>query len=177
MEMPTPIKVWTKEEASRALEVCKNELPELYLPLLLTLHLGLRKGEAIGLKWSDVDIVTGTIKVQRSYDGPTKNGRPRKLKLSRKLALELEKYYVIGEDNFHIFERCELNYHLRKLCKLAEVPKISWHQLRHYFASSALEAGVSPRLVQEVLGHTQLSTTINLYWSLFDTKIDLDFLP
>jgi len=171
------IKCWTKPEAEKALEVCKEEMPWLYLPLLVTLHTGCRRGEFVGLIWSDIDFVKGTIKIQRSYFGPTKTGKPRVIPISNKLALELEKHYIVGQEDQVVYNGGDLNYHIHKLCDLAKVRKISWHGLRHSFATLALEAGVSPRQVQAILGHASLSVTLDLYWNLFSEKVDLGFLP
>lgn len=177
MSMPSEVKCWNREEAEKALKFCKEELPEMYLPLLVTLHTGIRKGELCGLKWEDIDWINGRIKIKRSYDGPTKNGKPRTIPISNKLAFLLEKYYNVGDEKKPLFEGGDLNYHLHKICRLAGVKKISWHQIRHTFSSLALESGVSPRLVAELLGHSSVSITLSMYWSLIDDKIDLGFLP
>lgn len=175
--LPQKVKCWTKDEAVHALDVCKEKYPEYFLPLLLTLHTGMRKGELCGLKWSDVDWIKGRIKVQRSYDGPTKNGKGRTIPISKRVADLLERCYIIGEEEKPVIDRIDLNYHLKKLCRLAGVRVISFHGLRHSYSTLALEAGVSPRQVQAVLGHSSLTTTLNLYWDKFDEDIDLDFLP
>jgi len=173
----TEPKCWTREEAKKALEVCKSEYPEMYLPLLLTLHTGIRKGELCGLTWEDVDWLKGTLKIARSYDGPTKSGKSRIIPISRPLANYFERCYIIGQDNCPIFEGGDLNYHLKKICRLARVKVISWHGLRHTFGTLALEDGVSPRLVQFLLGHSTLSTTLNIYWNLTKEEVDFKFLP
>lgn len=177
LSMPSEIKCWNKDQAYEALCTSQDHYPELYLPLLLTLHTGIRIGEMRGLKWGDVDWIGGRIRIQRSDDGPTKTGKPRTVPLSDTLALRLEKYYIVGVDNKRICDAMDFNYHLKKVCKLAEIPTISWHGLRHTFATIALEAGTSPRQVQACLGHASLSTTLDLYWQLTGEKIDLGFLP
>jgi len=178
MEMEPEPKAWSKAEAEKALEVCKEEMPWFYLPLLVTLHSGIRKGEWTGLRWSDINFIKGTIKIQRSYDGkPTKNGKSRIIPISTKLALELEKHYIVGQEDKVVYNAGDLNYHLHKLCDMAKIRRISFHGLRNTFASLALEAGVSPRIVSNILGHAHVGITLQYYWSLFSEKVDLGFLP
>ncbi len=178
MSIPSEVKCWDKTQAQKALRVCQEELPELYLALLLTLHTGLRIGEAKGLKWGDIDIFGGNIKVMRSYEGPTKSGKPRVIPFSDKLATLLEQYYIIGHDDRHVCTDFDWNHCLRKLCAKADIPKISWHGLRHSYATLALRAKVDPRLVQDLLGHSNLTTTLNLYWHVTDKNIDVGlFVP
>jgi integrase len=62
--------------------------------------------------------------------------------------------------------------------KLRELGDISFHSLRHTFATLALEAGTSPKLVQQALGHKSLQTTLDTYWNAVqDGMTDFGFLP
>jgi site-specific recombinase XerD len=67
---------------------------------------------------------------------------------------------------------------LRRLMKKAGIEENgrTWHSLRHSFATLALEAGRSPKLVSLCLGHTKLSTTLDCYWSASREKLDTSFL-
>ncbi len=172
-----PAKAWTKDQCSKALNVAKSVDPELYKLMIVTLHTGMRKGEVFGLRWKDVDLMSGKIKISHSYDGPTKSGKPRTVPMSAVVEKILSNDYTIGSEDEHCFRRFDPNLRLEALCRLAKVPVISWHGLRHTFATLALESGVSPRLVASTLGHTRLSTTLDLYWNLTGEEINLEFLP
>jgi integrase len=52
----------------------------------------------------------------------------------------------------------------------------TFHTLRHTFATLALEAGRSPKLVSTTLGHASLATTLNIYWNSSGESLDLGFL-
>ena len=171
------VKAWTREEAKKAIEACRHLDPEFYPILMFALNTGMRKGEIFGLHYRDVDFVRGKIKVQRSYDGPTKNGKSRVIPMTDAVALLMEKGYPVGQDTEKLFKEMDVNYKLTRLCKWAEVSRIPFHGLRHTFASFLLEDGVSPKKVQKLLGHSHVSTTVDLYWHTEDEDIDLNGLP
>lgn len=173
----TEAKALTKEQAMLLLEETKGS--ELHLPVLLALHTGMRRGEVFGLKWADVDIFHGTIKVQRSYDGPTKNGKTRLVPISlllEKVLLDKIPMKADNSDKPVVPKKFDPNPGLRAACRRAGIPVFNFHALRHTFATLALEAGRSPKKVQQVLGHSALSTTLNIYWSVSQEKMDLEFL-
>jgi len=170
------IKAWTKEEAEKALSVAKAFDSGLYKMMLVTLHTGIRKGELFGLTWEDVDFLNSRVNVQRSWDGPTKSGRPRSIPMSKEVEEVLLSCYNVG-DTGKCFRACDPNDRLKRICKISEVREISWHSLRHTFATLALEARRSPKEVADVLGHANVSTTLDLYWSSTGRDMNLDFLP
>ena len=173
----TETKALTKEQAKLLLEETKGS--ELYLPTVLALHTGMRRGEVFGLKWADVDIFQGTIKVQRSYDGPTKNGKTRFVPISLTLEKVLLDKIPMKADNSNkpvVPKNFDPNPGLRAACRRAGVEPINFHALRHTFCTLALEAGKSPRKVAQVAGHSNVSTTLNIYWSVAQEKMEVDFL-
>jgi ATP-dependent helicase/nuclease subunit A len=164
----------------------------LYLPFMIGLHTGMRRGEVWGLTWDDIDVLKDQITIQRSYDGPTKTGKSRIVPISFKLEqvflaipefITYNTYRAKGKrkrsaNNNVVPNNFDPNPQLRGLMKKAGVPQEgrTWHSLRHTFATLALEAGKSPKLVSLCLGHSSLSTTLNLYWSTSKEKLSLDFL-
>ena len=178
------VQTLSKKEIGALTRTCEASDPELYLPLMIALHTGMRRGEVFGLQWSDINILKGTITVQRSYDGPTKSGKSRVIPLSYGL-----EQVILAHPGFISYNCLESKRsqniipvtfdpgpRLKKACREARVTEITFHALRHTFATLALEAGRSPKLVSVQLGHASVSTTINLYWNVTGEALDLGFL-
>jgi integrase len=88
-------KVLSSRELNKLLFVARSDFTDDYPLILLLADTGCRIGEALALRWSDVDLAEGTIWIRRSVDhtgrfGPTKTGRERRVDLSARLAAELE---------------------------------------------------------------------------------------
>ena len=61
-----------------------------------------------------------------------------------------------------------LNWSLNKILNELDIPHFSTHSLRHTYATRAIEAGMSPVVLQKLMGHTDVSVTLNAYTSVFD---------
>lgn len=177
LRAPEEVRAWSLDEAKRALEHAKIYDKSLYRMMLFTLHTGVRKGEMFGIRWGDIDLLNSRINVKRSYDGPTKNGKPRSIPMSDKVEELLQNGYIVGAESDHLFPETNVNYRLKKICKYANIKELTWHGLRHTFATLALQAGRSPKAVQMILGHSHLSETLNKYWSMTGEDMDLGFTP
>ena len=149
-------------------------LPMFYLELVS----GLRKGEITALLWSDLDIQNKTISVSKQYvknpNGELTLSRPKTETSVRKVSIPQEAVdLLVAEhkkhpDNPYMFPSpvtgemyypdSIVNQH-KKILKDAGLPHIRFHDLRHTFATLALQNGVDVRAVQEVLGHDHLNTT------------------
>lgn len=179
-EQAEEVHALNKDEAQRLMESCKRLEPRFYPVLLLGMHAGLRRGEVFGLKGEDLDVLKGRIRVARSYTGPTKNGKTRYVPMSAELSLALfgERDLMIRDPSAFIFEQFDPNPILRRLCAHAGLRKIRFHDLRHTFATLALESpDVSPKQVQTWLGHSSLTTTLGVYWNYLEEKCSMEFLP
>ena len=156
----------------------------LYVALVFAINTGMRRGEVFGLQWGDIDIMKSTITVQRSYSGPTKSGRSRVIPINFALEkvilarMPLNSYNCLqGSRSQNIIPKTfDPGPRLKRACRKAGVREITFHSLRHTFATLALEAGRSPKLVSVQLGHCSVSTTINLYWNVTGETLDLGFL-
>ena len=172
----------SQKDIVKFLQICKKQDPKLYLPVMLALHTGMRRGEIFGLLWTDVDLLKGRISVTKSYTGPTKNGKSRTIPISKELEEVLFAHVPVKSYNY--IERVipalfDPNPKLKNICNIACMNPITFHTLRHVFATLALEAKRSPKLVSKVLGHSKVSTTYDLYWSTINNEeLDLNgFIP
>jgi integrase len=177
-EQQTEVTALSPKEAQRLIETTRTQDPKFFPVMLLALHAGLRRGEIFGLKCADIDMLQGKIKVSHSYAGPTKNGRSRLVPMSTELAKALPeaRNLMLRSSSELIFESFDPNPTLRKLCRKAKVPTLRFHDLRHSFASMALTSGISPKQVAAWLGHSSVSTTLNIYWNLTSEEADMSFL-
>jgi integrase len=185
------IEAFTPEEVRRFLRAAKHDRLEALYVLAITC--GLRQGELLGLRWEDVDLVAGSLtvrrQVQRSRDGsgmisgPTKNKKCRTIRLGR-AAIEALKAHrkrqaeevasakgpwrdpdlvfasTIGTplDPSNLVDRS-----FKPLLKGAGLPSIRFHDLRHACATLLVSEGVPIKVVQEVLGHSSVSVTMDVY--------------
>jgi integrase len=152
---------------------------------------GLRIGELLGLKWTDVDLETETMRVARTLscakEGPRfttpKNGKGRSITLTRQAVEALRSHRkrqneerlragTLWEDNGLIFAS-ETGAHLRHdtvdrhsfkpLLKRTGLEGVRFHDLRHTCATLLLSRGVHPKFVQELLGHSSIAMTLDRY--------------
>lgn len=180
--------VWSVAECQQFLESSKDD--RLAMVYELDLNTGLRRGELVALRWVDVDLEAGILAVRRNTvtvrndlnTGTPKGNQSRtvdldaetvtSLKTHRRRQLEERmKWGEAWEDHGLVFTREDgrplhpqtLLWHLRKLSKLAEVPAVRLHDLRHTHATLGLAAGVPAKVMQERLGHSSVQITLDLY--------------
>ena len=158
---------------------------------------GLRRGELVGLNWTNVDLIRKEIKIRdnavRDYENggytitsPKTKRSVRTIPLTSQLVEELKQlkedskkiygfkntWYVLGYDEPIPFSRL-LNRKNRN-CELAGVQQIRLHDFRHSCASLLISQGANITLVARFLGHTKIDETLNTYSHFF--KSDLDSL-
>lgn len=194
VQAPAPdhdeIRPWTDAEARIFLLAARTH--RLHALFVVALGLGLRRGELLGLRWSDVDHATGQLRVsqtlQRVRDrgvvyGPPKSRRSRRvLTMPALVAAALREHrerqaverVAAGDDwtdtglvfttasGRHVEPR-NLNTAFARLVARTKVRAIRFHDLRHTCATLLLSRGVSPRIVMDILGHSQISVTMNIY--------------
>lgn len=174
-------KILSRMEVAVLLNYTEKRAPYFHTALLLGFHCGLRLGEIMGLQKGDVDFIRGRILIQRSYDEdvPTKSGHARYVRISKRLEQWLFKAYnwTEGEPTEPLFPKgFDLRKRLATLCQEAGVPVVTCHNMRHTFATLALEAKKSPKQVQQALGHAHLSTTVDFYWGATQQLLETDFI-
>lgn len=163
----------------------------LYWPVLISLATGMRRGEVLALRWRNVDFDRAEIRVVESLE-QTKAGlrfkspksgksrvvalpsfsveRLRQLKMSRAqelLALGVRlppEALVCGATHTDpASPRLTTRAFRQHVSRIPDFPKIRFHDLRHTHATQLLLAGVHPKVAQERLGHSTISTTLDLY--------------
>ena len=159
----------TFEELPRLLDAMKDD-PERTALLLLGSEAGLRQGEMIALEWGDLDLVTGTMTVQRSswrgQIGTPKSGRERKVPLTTRLRAALRAHrhlkseLVFCHADGSPFTQSAIEAALRFACKRSGLRPIGSHVLRHTFCSHLAMRGAAPKAIQELAGHSTLSMTL-----------------
>lgn len=161
---PTEIKYLNEEEYTRLLAAA-NDGGVMYEMLLFSLRTGVRIGELTALQWQDINFNDTTVTIRRNIVngiiGSPKNNKFRTIYLAQdifeRLSARKKSSGIIfpNESNSH-FSRFTCRDYLERMCLKAEVKKVSWHALRHSFASQLATNGVSLKTIQELLGHSDL---------------------
>ena len=181
--MKNNIKVFTKEEYSLLKEYCLNNLNSYTLGIIICLNTGLRLGEICSLKWEDINLENRTIKINhtilRIKDYEDKKSKiiintPKTATSSRIIPINnflfflLKKFqsskhnYVLTNCSKFIEPRCYYRRYKTILKKL-NLTKYNFHALRHTFATMCTELGFDTKSLSEILGHSNIKTTLTLY--------------
>ena len=174
--------VFTKEEIDLLLDTCEADYPQYYSFFLMAARTGLRLGELLALRWSDVDLENGFLWIRRSYRRgrftKPKNGKIRKVEMSDQLVEVLtsqlkgrlkEVSELVHQNNGKIMEQNFIRKEYFRILDKAKVRRIKLHGLRHAFCTHLLSAGVSPYYVSQQAGHSSISITCDVYGSWIST--------
>ncbi len=180
--------VLTRENQRKLMEYLNENFTFKNLGIYICLSTGVRIGELCALKWSDIDMEECVMRIrhtiQRIYitdegdkkytkiiiDTPKTKESIRDIPLSSTLVKVLrplskvvnQNYFVLTNDGVPTEPRTYRNYYKRLLKKL-DIPDIKFHGLRHSFATRCIEANSDYKTVSVILGHSNISTTLNLY--------------
>ena len=160
--------VLTPEEGEKLVDTALEFGAKFHLVALLGVDGGLRNSEIIGLRWSDIDLDRGEIVVQnriwKGQEGPPKGKKHRRIPLTERLRAALlafprtARYVFVTYKGTFIKTNHTLPEWFAPIWARAQIPR-GIHTLRHTFATDALDAGVSLRTVQTLLGHASIVTT------------------
>lgn len=183
---------WTGPQLHAFLTWNDDELDDELFPLWRTIaYTGMRRSEALALRWSDINFTNGRLAIRRAADVTTRNtakttktGSARVLDLDTDSLAVLKAYkarrgaisldlaradaYVFGNDAGEIRSPNEVSRRWttrvrRAQTEIDELPRVTLKGLRHTHATLLLELGEHPKVVQERLGHSTITTTMNIY--------------
>ncbi|HBE8785673.1 TPA: site-specific integrase [Clostridioides difficile] len=187
-ENSSKIEIYNREEALLLIEKLNNS--NIEIPILLMLTLGLRLGEATGLRWTDVDLNIGSVSVsqtliyannkiefkepktsksRRTLSAPDelieklKIEKLRQNKLKLQGILKNENNLVCLNKDYNPFLPATLRKSFHRFIKKNNLKNIRMHDLRHTNASLLLLGGTNMKVVSERLGHTDIQITMNRY--------------
>ena len=181
--------VWTADQLRAFLEASTDDpLAVLYS---LIAHTGLRRGEAVGLRWADVDLAGASISVSHQLVDvgyAVVSGAPKTKRGDRRIALDpgtaaglsahrrrqVERALAVGLPDAatgYVFAREDgspyhpdfVTKHFNVLVARAGVPRIRLHDLRHTHATLGLAAGIHAKIMAERLGHSSVMLTLDTY--------------
>jgi integrase len=175
------VEAWDAGQVRTFLEAIRgHRLEALFTVAVVT---GLRQGELLGLRWSDVDLAAGTLTVRQALqrvDGTlqaveTKTARSRRTVPLPVLALDALRAHRTRQDgpvaSLYVFTTpsgaplygTAVYRDFVAVSAAAGLPRIRFHSLRHTAASLLLAQGIHPRVVMELLGHSTIALTMNTY--------------
>lgn len=187
----------TKEELNTFLTLAKDDArPVLYTAWHTLAYTGLRRGELLGLEWSDVDFKNKTISVSKTLvtiNGKLSTQSPKTKRSARTISLDdstvqilkdwkLEqkklffkfgvksKNIVITNTKGGYFDFAHFRDELRYFLGKHKLKQFSVHSLRHTHASLLFEAGIEPKTISDRLGHSNIQTTLDMYTHLNDRQ-------
>jgi integrase len=181
-------KSWTADQAIQFLDVAKLKA-EYYLTYLIAFYTGMRIGEVLGLHWTDIDFEKKMIHVQHTITlvegsyviGPVKTeASDRLIPISDNLIHQFQEHIkfsphasedlVFRTKKGKLEKPFTLRYQMKSICEGLEIPYIRFHDIRRTHTSILIDEGVSPKVVSQRLGHSDVSITLNIYTDVFDER-------
>ena len=174
----------TIDEQKKFMESAKTS--SYYNLFMFVLQTGLRVSELMGLQWKDIDFSKRELKVERQlvyyrgvgweYTTPKSKAGYRIIPMTeecvRILKNQKEKRTIINieySDNVFTTEKgkpivnSNIEKRMKEICKKINIPPYTMHSLRHTMCTRAFEAAANPRVMQEIMGHSNLKTTMEIY--------------
>ena len=187
-------KYLTDKQTEDLIEGTKNT--DIYIPILLAIYTGARRGEILGLNWNNVDLEKRIIKIENNLCA-TKNGliikQPKTNSGNRTIAIsdslvkilkrhkikqiknkmKLGEYYkdnnmVCCYEDGRLFNPKRFSAKFHELLEDNNLPLIRFHDLRHSHASLLVKIGIEPKVISERLGHSNIGITMDLYSHLYE---------
>lgn len=181
--------VYTVQEMNHLLDIARGT--DMFIPVLLATNLGLRRGEVLALKWEHIDFEHAVVHVCENTviteqgaltKAPKSSDGIRDITLGAGVLKELKHAHAqynrnklaMGpkfKDSGLVFSQADggayrpesLTRMWRRFLEKHQLKDIRFHDLRHSCATAMLEAGVDPKTVQNRLGHSDITMTMNIY--------------
>lgn len=179
------LKIYRKEELSRIMSWLELNPHSWTLGVYISIFTGARIGEVCGIKWEDVDFGEKTIHVQRTIErGVAEGGKGtmvyvnttktrssnRYLPISQPIEKRLKDWSRVSRPEFYVtsnslepIEPRVLRDRFVRACKAANVTYKGFHSLRHTFATMMLENGADIKTISDILGHSSVEITMDVY--------------
>jgi integrase len=152
-------------------KLIRNAAPFMQDLIRFGLNTGLRTGEIFSLRWSNVDVERNVLNVFAN-----KTGKIRTVPINTEARMVLD-IWAIGKKNEFVFYNHEtgrpfvdLKAGFALACRKAGIDGVTWHTLRHTFASRLLNRGVDIVTVQQLLGHSTVTVTMRYTHTNLDSK-------
>jgi len=151
---------------SEEVKLLANSAPHIKPIIITAVNTGLRKFEILSLKWENIALENNLITIEATN---TKSKRLKRIPINSKLKSILLKQKLITGYSENVFLTPEgnsykrqdsLKYSFQRACKRAGIKNLRFHDLRHSFASRAVEAGAPIVAISKILGHSSLQTTM-----------------
>ena len=181
------LEVLSRSSQKRIMEYVQSHFTFMNLGIYICLCAGLRIGEVCALVWDDIDVESGVINIsktiQRIYvidngekhteviiDTPKSKNSIREIPIAKDLLRMIKPFKKVVNGNFYVLTnsdqptepRTYRNYY-KRLMEQLNMPKLKFHGLRHSFATRCIESKCDYKTVSVLLGHSNISTTLNLY--------------
>lgn len=179
---PKVVEIFEKDEQITLINHLQSEINSKNFGILLCIHTGIRIGELCALKWSDINFQSKLLKVDKTMirtftkeDGSVLNITPPKSRSSTRmiplnswimhyaimLQREPDKYILTGKP--HYIEPNKYRLYYNRILQELEIKHRKFHALRHTFATRCIECGCDYKSLSELLGHSNVSITMNIY--------------
>lgn len=180
------IEVLSVKEKTKLEKYCIEKSTLKTLGIVLCLNTGMRIGEICGLKWKNIDLDNRKIyidrTIQRIYDKNKKISRiiedipktecsVRTIPINKKIYSVLKKirknykdndYFLSGEEN-RLIEPRNYQYTFKSILEKNNIKPYKFHILRHTFATNCIEVGMDAKTLSEILGHSDVEVTLDVY--------------
>ena len=180
------IQILSNKEKQKLEKYCIQQNDLKSLGILICLNTGLRVGEVCALRWENVDFETRRIHVEKTIeriyskeenktiviiDTPKSITSVRTIPINSKLYNILKQIrgkskktdFVLTGSSEHYVEPRNYQYNFREILKKSKIKRYKFHTLRHTFATNCIEAGMDIKSLSEILGHADVSITLNIY--------------